>query len=189
MRKIKEFCGLSFLSTVKQTAACWKAGWTEAAALKTRAAPTLTFNSVSCCLNSSSSSESQSGNWYIFIPYCSISSRIYRETDKVEERHHRPTVRASQLSLITNEFTCSTKNCNYTSTDEQFMNWDQPYLDFLFLHLTRGECVSFRQDRHNVDLFMQSFHKLHIERPEAARHKEKANTLMSSKLHTLASGK
>ncbi len=34
----------------------------------------LTFSSRSCCLNSSSSSESQSGNWYTLIPNFSISS-------------------------------------------------------------------------------------------------------------------
>lgn len=48
------------------------------------AALALTFSSMSCCLKSSSSSESQSGNWYILIPYCSISSRIYKEMDERE---------------------------------------------------------------------------------------------------------
>lgn len=36
----------------------------------------LTFSSLSCCLNSSSSSESHSGNWYTLMPNLSISSRI-----------------------------------------------------------------------------------------------------------------
>lgn len=35
-----------------------------------------TFSSRSCCLKSSSSSESHSGNWYTWIPNLSISSRI-----------------------------------------------------------------------------------------------------------------
>lgn len=36
----------------------------------------LTFSSLSCCLNSSSSSESHSGNWYTLMPNLSISSLI-----------------------------------------------------------------------------------------------------------------
>lgn len=64
----------------------------------------LTLSSVSCCLKSSSSSESQSGNWYILIPYCSISSRIYRETHNRENTDFQE----ERLSLFahreTNEF-------------------------------------------------------------------------------------
>ncbi len=40
-----------------------------------------TFSSLSICLNSSSSSESHSGNWYTLIPKCSISSRTCSTTD------------------------------------------------------------------------------------------------------------
>ena len=42
----------------------------------------LALSSRSCCLNSSSSSESQSGNWYTLIPKFSISSLTLRERER-----------------------------------------------------------------------------------------------------------
>lgn len=128
----------------------------------------LTLSSVSCCLNSSSSSESQSGNWYIFIPYCSISSRIYRETDNRESTEWKHRFGHSNVSWVKDEFICIPRNKWVLL---MFIERDQPCLDFLFLDLTWGECVCFSQDGHNVNLFMQSFHKLHIQRPEAWREK------------------
>lgn len=65
----------------------------------------LTLSSASCCLNSSSSSESQSGNWYILMPYCSISSRICRQRKNKVSIQIWITLPFWTLALISREWT------------------------------------------------------------------------------------
>ncbi len=58
-----------------------------------------TFSSLSICLNSSSSSESHSGNWYTLIPKCSISSRTCSTTDAHNE-HNSHAVETAGLNQM-----------------------------------------------------------------------------------------
>lgn len=55
-----------------------------------------------------------------------------------------------------------------THIDEKSFDRDQPCLEFLLLDLSRRECVGFGQNGDDVDLLVKSFHKLHIQRPQAA---------------------
>ena len=81
------------------------------------------------------------------MPYCSISSRIYRGGKQFREL---------QLTATNNSQKWKQKWKTFFSTD----------LEFLFLDLTGGESVCLGQNRHNVHLLMEGLHELHIQGPE-----------------------
>ncbi len=109
----------------------------------------LTFSSRSCCLNSSSSSESQSGNWYTLIANFSISSLTLNR-------------RMKNIGYIRSPDTWSEDAaCVWMWTE-----CDPLYLVLHLPHLRWRQTVSLGNERNHVHLVLQCSHKLHVHGPQ-----------------------